>query len=142
MQPMKRKGCGPQGLGSPIKQTGLLSNKLEQEPATREEIKQALRDYAIKNKDNVKPQDMGGGAFAALYGGGAKMIGKGLMNIAGKLAKNPKTAKIASTIQKAVSPNAGKSAKTLNQENAQRRIAEHQKFASKRGQRRPDGTRI
>ena len=129
---MKRKGCGPQGLGSPLKQTKQSNNS---------DAYNDIMSRPIVQTDN-KVQDFGGGAFSALYGGSTKALGKGLMTLAGKLAKNPKTANIAGKIQKAVKPNAGKSAETLKQEAIQNKIKQHQKYASKRGQRRSDGTRI
>ena len=53
MQPMKRKGCGPQALGSPFKQTGALTEEQQAQQNERRNIraeKQASRRAKWKQK--------------------------------------------------------------------------------------------
>ena len=57
-----------------------------------------VREYPIV-RGGAQVQDFGGGALGALYGGGLKAGANLAMKAAGYLAKSPKTAKIAHSIQ-------------------------------------------
>jgi hypothetical protein len=98
-------GCG----SSPAKQTDHLEGPGP--PKTADQIRakywqgkskptgsrgQAAYEYPLAAP---RFQEFGGGAFGALYGGGVKAGANLAMKAAGYLAKSPKTAKIAHSIQ-------------------------------------------
>ena len=102
-------GCGG-GCGcssSPAKQTEKSGENVpakpgEKAPATRDQIRRILREQSqlpLVRGGAPQVQDFGGGALGALYGGGVKAGANLAMKAAGYLAKSPKTAKIAHSIQ-------------------------------------------
>ena len=85
-------GCG----SSPAKQTMKAGKNV---PArSTENPGNNVREYPIV-RGGAQVQDFGGGALGALYGGGLKAGANLAMKAAGYLAKSPKTAKIAHSIQ-------------------------------------------
>ena len=83
-------GCGRSS--SPAKQTEKSGANV---PAAQG---QASDKYPLV-RGGATHQDFGGGALGALYGGGVKAGANLAMKAAGYLAKSPKTAKIAHSIQ-------------------------------------------
>tara|TARA_R100001224_G_scaffold82451_1_gene51995 strand:- start:32 stop:472 length:441 start_codon:yes stop_codon:yes gene_type:complete len=145
---MRTKGIGPRNLGisktSPLKQTN--QERLAEIKLTRNRLANEGKKKKDKPKyETIDPNDfptLGASGGLGVIGGGAKLLGKAITKLAGSLAKNPRTARLADKINipHHIKVRKAKKAKELKD---QIKNTGHinLKYASKRGQRRPDGTR-